>query len=492
MYIRSMSSLFLLVIMTGRLRLQPPMELGWSQPINLSNSQGSSTSPLIESDGFGRFHVFWIEDLDGEAHVLGQAARPGNAIMYRLFQASGGWTSEVDIFYAGEKSRIDRVDSVIDSGGIVHLAWIQNSTLLYSRSHVDGAGNAQAWLDPIQLERGRVIDVKLEETRDGIIVIYSAIFDDIAGVYSSNTGLHTPQMSNVIWETSGESKAVPQFVSAAVDQSDQVHVIWEVDNPEERYVDELRYSRASDGGKSWLVSRVVAKASTELDSLMMARPWVAVGEQNEVHLQWAQGRITYRWHQYSSDGGSSWQPPYQIWPDLVSQTSSQAVGVDGDGNLLWADQLRYPGGAYLTEWNGNEWEPPALFYLMQTDSKDPLGDRLNVHRIRMAIALGNVLGVVFTDATRAEIWYMETLLESNFVAPMGVTDGEDKDIEVALSTGRSTDQVPENLADPQSVSKFVLDAGTKDTQYGDLILSAAAPVIALVLFVLIAERRRLQ
>ena len=39
-------------------------ELGWTNPINLSNS-GASTNPLIVVDTVGVIHVIWVDEFDG-------------------------------------------------------------------------------------------------------------------------------------------------------------------------------------------------------------------------------------------------------------------------------------------------------------------------------------------------------------------------------------------------------------------------------------------
>ena len=146
------------------------------------------------------------------------------------------------------------------------------------------------------------------------------------------------------------------------------------------------------------------------DNVAMARPFVATRGDNEIHLIWAQGPLAYRWHESSSDGGLTWSHNEQIYPDLNSQTNSQAFATDSDGNLYWADVLRYKDGAYLMRWTGTWWSDPELFYLIEQDPMNPRALRAAVHFMRMDISQGNLLLVVFVDLQRADIWTMQKIL----------------------------------------------------------------------------------
>lgn len=421
MRIRLFILIFLLVFLasTSVVDAQTVNGSGWSEPVNLSNTAASSAVPTITSDQFGLVHVFWSEALGGRPHPFGIAPQSGNAIMYRCLK-DGVWSDPVDLFYAGKNGSDDLPTALVDKNGMLQLVWLEGGHLRYSSAPAWDATRVTSWAAPSALSTEYVNRVQLVDLGDKLMAIYNPNDGEKAGVYSMviDQGLFHAQVP--VWED--KTGLAAQDISAAVDGTGRVHVVWSVYEPPDPFVIEILYSNSSDGGVTWSPPMVVARETSTEDSLAMAYPWVAVRGQQEIHIQWAQGRLTYRWHQYSTDGGQTWNPAYQIWPDLVSQTSSDAVSVDSDNNLYWIDVLRYPNGAYLMRWVDGKWQRPELFYLNQIDWKDPIGDRINVHRIRSTISLGNELHIVFVDESRAEIWYMHKTLQSSRFPPAAIPD----------------------------------------------------------------------
>jgi hypothetical protein len=382
-------------------------ETGWSQPLNLSNSLSSSSSAEIVADSFGFLHVFWSEDMDGGPQPQGQNPVPGNGILYRSYR-DGAWSRAVDIFYAGSGGRAWKPSAVADAQGFLNLVWSQNDILMYSRAPIAEASRPQAWSIPIVLDPGRIMQAKLLEDGDHLTVIYDVMDGTGDGVYSIDIQNGEPGTPLLIWPAPQGFR--PNWLSAAVDGQGRVHVVWEVVPSADWQVVEVRYSGSDMAGNRWSSSRVVARTSSPETSVALANPWITAVGEDQVHIEWAQGLLTNRWHQYSSDGGASWSEPTQLWSDLVSQTASKAVGQDNSGVLYWVDVFRYPNGIYLTQWNENKWERPTLFYLMQRDAQDPIGPRFNVALVRMAMLHGNELAIVFQDNDRGEIYFMSKRL----------------------------------------------------------------------------------
>lgn len=157
----------------------------------------------------------------------------------------------------------------------------------------------------------------------------------MAGLYSVRIIGGISEEPNLIW--SSYSNRVPQFITAVTDGNGVVHVVWNVNihpNPIPSY--SVRYARPEDGvfGEDRIVTKAPPLDKPNEDLNMQApRPWVGVRGLNEIHLQWAQGPLTYRNHQYSIDGGKSWPRAARICPNFVSQTNSVAVAEDSEGNL---------------------------------------------------------------------------------------------------------------------------------------------------------------
>lgn len=395
---------------------------GWSEPFNISNSITASNDPTIVADPYGNVHVFWSENLGGEPLPQGQAPGTGNAIMYRRL-GSDGWTEPVDIFYGGERERLGQPSAVVDREGYLNLVWIEVDGLYYSYAPCWTANQPQAWAAPIKVENGTMADTRLLELpamtgnseKNRLLAVYSLTAGADQGLFASVLIDRWPKEYATVWR--GVGKVSPQNIAATMDKVGRIHLAWEVIHPPSPAPFEMWYGFSDGTSPLQFDTRLVTKAESDETSLQFARPWVAVRGDDEVHLQWAQGESTYRWHQYSTDGGQTWIQPYQIWPDLISQTGSQAAGADSSDTLYWVDVFRYPSGAYLTRWTGQGWETPEMFYLKYLTPTDRENENMNVHYIRMAISLGNQLHIVFVDLERGEVWHMQKSLPAPAIAP---------------------------------------------------------------------------
>lgn len=391
--------------------------LGWSEPLNLSESFTSSSSPVIVADDFGFVHVFWSEDLDGVPHDGAIAPGAGNSILYRRL-ADGLWTDAIDLAYGGATKILHSPSAAASDDGYLHLVWIENYTLQYSYAPVWNAQRVKAWSPPVELVQGQIGRVRLLNLGDRLLCIYTILFGRDAGLYAISFNQASSDNPLAVWF--GPTGFAPQDIGAALDGKGRVHVVWSIVQPPSPAALEVQYAYSEDGGSTWTNSRVVATQTSAIDGLQFAVPWVAARGDDEIHLQWAQGEQAYRWHQYSTNGGKNWSDPYQIWPDLISQTNSQATATDADNNLYWSDVLRYPNGMYLIRWGGNAWQAPEFYFDIEHAILGSPESRINSHALRMAISRGIELHVVFQDQDKAEIWYMSRTLTSSEIATQPV------------------------------------------------------------------------
>jgi hypothetical protein len=457
---------------------------GWTAPFNVSSSVTASNDPTIVADPYGLVHVFWSEDLGGEPLPEGQTPGVGNTIMYRRL-GPDGWTEAVDIFYAGELKRMGQPAAVVDRNGYLNLVWIELDGLYYSYAPSWKANQPQAWAEPIKIEEGTLADAKLLDLGDRQLVVYSVIAGANQGLLAAVLTDRWPQEYATVWHGAGGT--APQNIAATVDKKGRIHLAWEVTRPPSPVPFELWYG-SSDGTRPLQFdNRLVTKSTSDETSLQFARPWVAVRGEDEVHLQWAQGSSTHRWHQYSTDGGKNWIQPYQIWPDLISQTGSQAAGTDSADTLYWVDVFRYPSGAYLTYWTEHGWERPEMFYLKYLTPTDKENENFNVHYIRMAISQGNQLHIVFLDLERGEVWHMQKPLP----APALVSRPLPTDTATPLPPPAAT-SVPEAAVSLTPRVTIVLPAGAgapTDQAFGPgtWVMVGLVPVFLLLAVVVVTK-----
>jgi len=461
---------------------------GWSDPINLSQSENTSSSPVVTADIYGYVHVFWSEDLDQEVQG-GAAPGAGNAIMYRRL-ANGLWTDAVDLAYGRSTAILHSPAAVSTADGYVHLVWIQNFTIQYSSAPGWDAHRVKAWSLPVELAQGQIGRVRLLDLGEGqLIAIYTILFGRDAGLYAVRFSQDSVDLPVNIW--TGPSGFAPQDIGAAVDQRGRLHVVWSVAQPPSPAAVEVQYANSLDGGLTWSNNQSIVTQTSAQDGLQFAVPWVAARGEDEIHLQWAQGERAYRWHQYSTDGGENWSQRYQIWPDLLSQTNSQATVVDSSGTLYWLDVLRFPNGMYLIRWGGNAWQTPEMFFEIESVTSEAASERINAHALRATISSGNQLHLVFQDQDRAEIWYMSRTLPSGAVpteAPPAPTHMIPATVTPQPAAATEASSIPVNSITPAPP----YDDNELMSQPGVITLMGVFPVFLLVsIIVLISFRKKI-
>jgi hypothetical protein len=461
---------------------------GWSEAINLSNSSGASSMPEIVTDPYGLVHVFWSEDLDGNTpDSLSLEVAVGNAIIYQYLK-NGNWSYPIDLFYGGANGRLESPEAVVDRDGNLRLIWIQNGALTYSWASVERAGNVRAWSVPQVLVEGGVHRARLLDLGDKLIVIYSLMLNQTSGLYAIVFDSQSMSFPALIW--SGSATTGAHDIGASIDGSGRVHVVWSVVRRPSPAAVEVQYSKSEDHGTTWKMNRTIARQTSNNDSLQFAVPWVAARGNDEVHLQWAQGDQAYRRHTYSTDGGDTWGEPYQIWPELASQTNSQATAIDEDGNLYWADVLRYPNGAYLIRWDDRLWDIPEMFFVIDDTNNGTSPNRVNAHALRMAISQGNELYVIFQDQDKGEIWIMHKTLPARQSAllplPTPIPTATPLTAPI-LDTGDQPTPMPIQVSPENETAGVSLHL---ESRQGWLILAGLAPSLIILLAMIVRNVKK--
>lgn len=381
---------------------------GWSPPKNISNSSTFSNDPFIVTDNYGNTHIFWVEDIDGDPFVEGSINYPPtDTIMYVKQDSDNRWTNPIDIYYTtNEFSRVEKPKAVIDQDGTLHLVWIEGDNILYQHAPAWKSELIQEWSEPLIIKQGQITDIVLLERLQQLQIVWGMVGENDTGVYTANIISGGLENETLVWNANAGS--APNWISAITDKNDQIHIAWDIRHPQDWAAFEIRYAKSEDGQN--FISRLVARSSSEDDSLAFAHPWVYSNIPNEIHLVWIQGKLPYRWHQYSLDGGTNWSGAYQIYPSLHSSTHSLAVASSADGIIYWLDILRYPDGVYEMQYYDRYWQDPSLIYLIHTQASEELGNRIAFHKMRLSILGGNKLKAVGIDEFRKEIYFMEKTL----------------------------------------------------------------------------------
>ncbi|MBC8263566.1 MAG: hypothetical protein H8E47_05520 [Anaerolineales bacterium] len=320
----------------------------WTKPLNLSQTQQSSDSPLIISDSGGTVHVFWSEDVKGE--LLWEERAPllgGTAIFYTRWDGTS-WTVPVDILTSPTGAAVGPDGAVVDSEGRLYLTFGNHCSWAPSSD----ADSSPAWASPVAFAPA-VYDSKITIDRAGHLhIVYAQRYPD--GIYhtSSTDGGRTWSDAVRISSRFVEEATRHERVALALDGRGRLHVGWIQRGGEAFDETSVWYAQSTDGGQTWTKPLKVAERGPN----EFVNDWVHViarGE-DEIHLVWVGGQAN-RLHQWSSDGGQTWSGPFHILGDLYAVAGGDGFAIDGAGTLHMVTQLRYPGAlwhAYGMEQSG--------------------------------------------------------------------------------------------------------------------------------------------
>lgn len=294
-----------------------------------------------------------------------------------------------------------------------------------------------------------------------------------------------------IWSVDGENWSSPDRIldissryndiapRLAIDERNRLHVVvGEMGTGTAVY-----YSQSSDNGQSWSYPLVIDSRDSRFYG-DYGPAWINVITRgsDEVHLVWDGAPSGQRWHQWSDDGGNTWQKPEQISSEVRGLTGSNALGVDGTGRLhLFSMGITGSAPYYASWWNGS-WSSMDPIASQGWDGEGPT----------LAIA-GNSLVVAWWNCNQdtVEIWTSMKKINAPNILPkpqatneMNVTTTLEPlrnpittETTAKYSTGTiSTEKSPSNAQ--QSTSN----------QITLILLTGSLPAIAL--FVIILFRRR--
>ena len=323
----------------------------------------------IVADSTGTAHLFWFFKADRDD-------RSTWSINYASYR-NGVWSEPNDILLTpGGGAGGPRAKASPD--GRLHVIWVSRGRLWYSHSRAETAWDAKSWTIPMSIASGpQGADIAVD-SGNRLHVVY-AIGGSGQPVYYMNSqdGIDWP-LPTIAHELTAEgaSPAVPRL---SVDGKGRIHITWtEYRVPGGWPPLGQWYARSVDDGATWEKAIQVGELDQGQGTIH------AIGD-NEIHLVWrGRSRAGNTYHQWSNDGGGTWQGPTAFDPD-GGFSGGQSLASDSAGNL---HLVRGDGG--YQRWDGSEWTPvPALF----TDSGETG---------TLAIGLGNRIHWVNTSSSSSE------------------------------------------------------------------------------------------
>lgn len=392
----------------------------WTSPYRLSTDKSKAAEATLITDRYGYVHAFWAEEKEDTRSTIQYARYDGER-----------WTIPNDLHVTPPDDKVNSITAALDKDSTIHLIWTEGfeGRSYYMSAPSYDALSAKNWTRSLRLDlRGSGVDILRIDSKGIFHLIYAVELGNERGVYyvrSSNQGLI---WSVPIWlDLDIPSTAAPASVQFEIDENDGLHVVWYYLALDLTGGDWVRYTHSLDGGETWsdpfTIDKLTADDIDEEDgdskTLSAANPRMAiVGE--TVHIIWAGGRFHYRNHRYSTNAGITWSQATRVFDDLNGQ-AGDGFAVDGDGNVHFFSQIRFPQGIYHMVWKNNSWSTPSLIYLISRGDGDLIGDRIHAHRTYPIIRAGNEVLVTFTDPPPTEgrrLFVMERVLED--VSPLPI------------------------------------------------------------------------
>jgi hypothetical protein len=357
----------------------------WSQLYRLSSDAGRSSDGYCVADQYGYVHCFWTEVLYADQRTI---------IQYARFDGET-WSSPNAIYVTTEP--IKNVSPVVDPSGLLHIAWAEglSGPAYYTYAPANTAASARSWAPPIKIDvPARPVILRADPS--GVLHLLYINQVEEPGVFYTRSLNQGATWSAPIWlDPDILANHIPDSLSFELDDAGGLHAVWYYGALDDSRPDWVRYSQSLDGGTTWslpfLLDRDVEEENHHLTS---AGPIMTVAGQT-VHVIWAAGSLNYRHHRYSTDAGRTWSASERLFGDLNGQ-AGDGMAIDGNGQVHYVAQIRYPQGIYHAYWDQTQWTRPSLVYLL-SEAGEPLGDRVHAHDTHIVVRAGNQLVMTFGD-----------------------------------------------------------------------------------------------
>ena len=182
-----------------------------------------------------------------------------------------------------------------------------------------------------------------------------------------------------------------------VDEAGRIHVGLTLRSEEYGVYSEVGYVRSVDGGQNWGDYRRVELMGTAYQGVSTLTPY-AFGA-DEIHLTWHDPR---RMHQWSYDGGETWDQPIEIMPLGAAFGGANMLAKDSAGVLHVVTAVA--NGVFSAAWDGTRW---MAYEQIETRQMDPHGQQL-------IVCQGNQLHVVYDDRVLDDttVWHASRTVDA--------------------------------------------------------------------------------
>jgi hypothetical protein len=373
--------ILVLILPSGPNAQAQSSDIIWSQPINVSNSPGlTSTDVFLLGDPGGKAHLFWGEK---------KSDIPGNqpdTLMYTAWDGNT-WARPIDIFFSpiSDGTPIAAYPrAIMDDRGYIHLIWLTQPnfprySLNYSVAYAPRASDAHAWKPKVVLAEDLTgtkysLDIAFNPEQ-GIHILYARVEQGdnppeeraVTHISSSDYGetWSDPQDIYTVRDLNGGASDVRMLLEPPANVYSS-WTQWGISGNGQGIV----FTQSTDSGDTWEQARMLVKRiGNEYE-----RDWnnMASLGPGQIVTIFEGGWRAYRNAMYSFDAGESWSDPVDIFPWLIGENGSVEFARDSTDKLhLFIAQRVREGmekygdtdreGLWHSVWEGAQrWSEPTL------------------------------------------------------------------------------------------------------------------------------------
>ena len=375
----------------------------WTNPVNLSLS-GSATNPMLAIDVDNSLHAIWIDKVDG----------------YKYSQSTDGvtWTKPQMVKFPFDKSGALPV-IFSDSTGYFHIFWISNdANLFYAETTPSNMANLTNWKTTIRLAQGVAnYDVVLDS--QGVLhlayIQYKSTEDNPAGVYYIQSNIGGGSWNNPVklYEseylrsaTGNESSIRIATSNSSPDQN--VYVVWDSRSQKRVFM-----AVSNDSGSNWNETQQV-KGVEDIGGIDTPFNLNVAALNNQVLIMWQAGEPgtakCEMFSQLSKDNGVSWGDIVSVLNGRTDcPISSKFIVQEEDYFVAMLTGQEDPS---LVAWNGKQWSDPQTQTRLPSFS-NPLTYDAILFGCRYDLIKQNSLYVVGCDQGEGgDVWFLSRPLEN--------------------------------------------------------------------------------
>lgn len=477
--------ILLLTVQTFQVKAQ---DLNWSAPKTIPSYHPGTWPPLLIADQNRTVHAFstqWI----GESESV-------QAIVYNKWTYEQGWTSPIDIILSPDKNA-RLTDVFLDKDGIFHVLFFGGdntfANIYYTTAPAASADNALVWSKPIIIGRNAGDPegaVFFKNEQGTIYVIYNGRnLGNGLYVVNSTDGGESWSNATPIFFTVKDAPNI-NMLQVIKSQSGWAHAVWGVynDSGQGRGI----YYSKSERGDEWSEPILLANAT---EGLGTHTPEIIEYNERLILLYNLPGKIKMR---SSSDGGITWDDPFNIFPRHVGVNGSLSLVIDGNNDLHLFFGQRISGspdihGMWHSVFKNNRWiEPEGLIRgpkILETEgynSFDP-------YEARAIVSQGNTILVTWRTDPGSKgngVWYSYKKIDAPELPIVQLPNSESE--ATSSPTPISDDNISNLTLLPSEIplNDSLLKNPSSSINVGSIFLGILFAVTLFIIIILVIAKRQ--